>query len=319
MSKADYIEGVGGLPVFKAPFGFEDVNISGFFLKADKSKLKAMCDKYLNSILSEYEYRPISSYVVLTYADMKGRSKAPSQADIGYVQESEVAFWVVVGKFKKGIVDIPVGIGVFLPHLFLDNSFAMLAGREVYGFNKVQAVFNSKPTAIYNPEFNMSTLGFKEFSRDSLAEIFPLISVKNLSKPSKSTWSDGEHKKSIFELIEKIVDREHFLLEKLESSFLDHLIKLFSPKVPMIFLKQFRDATDSSLACYQAIIEADAEPTHFNSGGFLDGEFEIKIEALANYPLIEEFGFDMPDGKCVTDFGFWLDFSFELDNGVEIS
>ena len=94
--------------------------------------------------------------------------------------------------------------------------------------------------------------------------------------------------------------------------------KFLDVKVPVTFLKQYRDATDTRKACYQAIIEADAKPVDFKRGCILFDEYELSINELASAPIATELGLKMENGKQKISAGFWSEFDFIMEDGKEI-
>ena len=69
----------GGEQVFPPPFVFEDSVIHAFLVRADRDRLRALCDKQLNSPRSSsgLEYRPVGNRVVVARA---GRGPGVSEA-----------------------------------------------------------------------------------------------------------------------------------------------------------------------------------------------------------------------------------------------
>ncbi len=56
--------------------------------------------------------------------------------------ETEVGFWLLTLVSRRvGEMWVPDHLVWFMPYLFVDNGYAIMAGREVYGFNKMGAQF----------------------------------------------------------------------------------------------------------------------------------------------------------------------------------
>jgi hypothetical protein len=90
-------------------------------------------------------------------------------------------------------------------------------------------------------------------------------------------------------------------------------------KMPLVFLKQFRDAADSRKACYQAIIEAPVHLTAFHGGGFIDTAYTLTCQPLASHPLPEILGLDVDSSGAMQALAtFWLHVDFALDPSVEV-
>ena len=85
----------------------------------------------------------------------------------------------------------------------------------------------------------------------------------------------------------------------------------------MVFLKQFRDAADGRMACYQAIVESVNRMTHGPVGaGLLHGDWELAIAEFPTVRLIERLGLRVrPDGKVPALVHFWVKFAFTAEPG----
>jgi hypothetical protein len=85
----------------------------------------------------------------------------------------------------------------------------------------------------------------------------------------------------------------------------------------MVFLKQFRDAGDPERACYQAIVEATATVIGFRHAGFVRGEYRLDLEHAESHPLRADLG--LGEGELRPELGFWVDYDFRVDAGVEVA
>ena len=90
--------------------------------------------------------------------------------------------------------------------------------------------------------------------------------------------------------------------------------------VPMVFLKQFRDAADGTAACYQAIVEAPNRMTRDPvEAGFLHGDWELAIEQFPTVRLIDRLGLRVrADGKLSALLHIWVKFGFTAEPGQVI-
>ena len=320
MSYPNYIEDSGCLPVFCGPYKFE-ANLASFFLKADKDNLSAICDKYLNQVTDgKFVYKPILSYVMMSFASMNGYSLDEKQKEVGYITEREVGFWIPILAYKRvGGILLPSHITFFLPYLFADNPYAIFTGREVYGFRKNQGIFPKLPESISNPEFSLDTMGYKEFSPTAVSKMYNLMSINRVKKSNESApiWKKGEARENILHLITKLMEGDNIAVEGLEKgiNLIDNFLDL---KVPVTFLKQYRDVTDTRKACYQAIVEADAKPVDFKRGCILFDEYELNLNELASMPIASELGLSIENGKQRVSAGFWSEFDFVMENGKEV-
>ena len=136
-----------GDPQVPPPYKFPGVSIRSFRLEADLDALTTLCDKLLNGVgtLAQrgFEYRPILPFVdleVLTYPRME--SEVPKHRDKGFTSQHELYFRLLVAKIEQIIgIPVPTEIAVFIPYIFVDNNWSVVAGREVIGYPKVRASF----------------------------------------------------------------------------------------------------------------------------------------------------------------------------------
>jgi hypothetical protein len=84
----------------------------------------------------------------------------------------------------------------------------------------------------------------------------------------------------------------------------------------MAMLKQFPDAVQPTLACYQGVIEAVATVTTLRGGGLTDDDYEVRIITYDTHPYLDELGISS-DWQDVGQ-AMWLDFDFRQDLGNQI-
>src|SRR5205814_1658396 len=89
---------------------------------------------------------------------------------------------------------------------------------------------------------------------------------------------------------------------------------LFHKEVPLVFLKQFRDAGSDGRAVYQAILETPSIVTRFKGIRLMD-EYQFTIvNQLDSYPLTTDLG--LVDQKPLVSFKLEMD--FVLQEGREV-
>lgn len=325
-----YIEDAGFLPVFRGPYMLQDSQISASFLKADKAHLTALCDKYLNSITyqggeGDFIYKPISSYVMLTYADMIGYSLNPEQRQIGKLRETDLSFWILTVAFKKyGDEYVADHFAWFLPFLYVDNPYAIFSGREVYGFRKTPAVF-TPPANFHDPEYSAEVYGFKNFAPEEMCQRYTLMEMKKASTsrdaPFGVDWlEDHSTMNNILRIIQGLLEVKDgkIFIEGINAAV--EFADLFSLKqMQMVFIKQYRDISTTTNACYQAVVEAPVRPTQFQSGGLILGNYNLTINDLASHPLISSMGLVNNNGTISIQGGFWTVVDFVMEEGKVIA
>ena len=145
----DYADHGSGFPVFRGPYFQKAARLAAFTFNADTERLTTHCSQALNvSGAFEYKYVPLTSRLMLVFADMLVSSRDERDVQVGLIPETEVSFWVLTVAMKKtrgGYV--PHHLAWYLPYLLVDESNAIATGREVFGFNKLAAQFQ-KPEKI---------------------------------------------------------------------------------------------------------------------------------------------------------------------------
>ncbi len=305
----DYVDGGSGIPVFRGPYLQREAHIAAFLLPARSETLRSLCDTYFTTPSnSTVKVSPLGPYVLLLYAEMQIQSLDERDKASGWMQETEVSFWIPVA----GQANRPAW---FLPYLFVDNPYAIASGREVYGFPKMWGQFE-KPERIQNPEFAVDVWGFAEF--DPQAEGKPLRLLE--SHPTDAahatppeTWTSWDAARSA--LIRQVF--KHWQPQANADGGVPWGETLEA--MPLLFLKQFRDAADSRKACYQAIIKAPLRITTFHGGGFVDTTYTLTFQPLASHPLPETLGLNVDTAGVTQAIAtFWLHVDFTLDAGVEV-
>jgi hypothetical protein len=306
----DYADNGLGFPVFRAPYFQKNASLAAFIFNADAQSLSALCDRALNvSPDFAYKYMPLSSSVMMVFADMLVSSMDERDSQVGFIPETEVGFWVLTVAMKKTKAGyVPNHLAWFLPYLFVDEGSSIATGREVFGFNKQLASFQ-KPERLQKPEFAADVLGFKEFGADAVAKKERLIHLRPYGVASfqpvdlnvvKTTMADD-----FFKRIR--TDMDHGLV-KIASRFINE-------QIPLVFLKQFRDARDSRRACYQQIVEAPLKVENFYEGGIFLKPYMLNLTPLASHPLVQNLGLKTRQGSRV---GAWMKVDFVLGNGIAI-
>lgn len=310
MNKPSYIDR-GGELVFKPPYASANIHHFSFMVGADITALQAVCDKYFNTPLKQPgRYKAGGPFVLFVGCEMPLlHSLTPPYSQMGMFKESEVAIWIMM------IDTVEEEIRWFVPYIFVDNPYAMVMGREVYGFHKSFGT-SYIPPSFDNPDhFTLDTLAFKTFSPTSQAEIVRMIEINKLATPASHSiagdWDDitGLAKELVkfMETAGSIVGDIRLILHAVED--------LINMKIPMVFLKEFRDCTDTSLAAYQSIVETKATMRNFHIGKIYSNNFEVVINDCDSHPIRTELG--LAQGNLKVDVAFGLHFDFEISAATE--
>ncbi|MHB1557909.1 MAG: acetoacetate decarboxylase family protein [Isosphaeraceae bacterium] len=317
----------GGAQTYPQPLDLRDCHLFSFVLAADGAALARICDTYLNGpAQGQATYVPAASCAMLIVA-MIGRISCvnlPPEQQF-WLPETDIAFWVPVVKGKKdGGVFVAESLQWFLPYVFVNNTWAVASGREIYGYPK--AISSFQLPAHDNPNrFTVDTLTVKAFGPDAEATWQRLFQIDRTSAPGglfKRTFN------SVVEAGEAIL-RTAIAERMLPIPGLGMIKELFDLIVhgtmPMVFLKQFRDATDGTTACYQAVVEAPAQVTRFRKAGEIAADYGVTIQSYASHPIVADLGLR---GNVDPDTGAWRgsvesawygDFDFQVLNATGTS
>lgn len=312
-----YIDGGIGYPVFRGPYLQENANMAAFLFKADRSRLKELCDQFLTAPSDgKTKYVPLLSNVVVMYADMLVSSLDERDRQAGRQREKEVGFWILTLAMKKvGGVWVPHHLAWFMPYLFVDNFSAIATGREVYGFNKLLAEIK-KLQHIQIPEYAVNVFGVKEFSPTAEAKSERLFDIRRLADSDDGPVGDWESwqaaKDEVYQKLLAHIDQQS------KDSLIEFGTKFANQNIPLVFLKQFRDAVDTKLASYQAIIEAPITVKKFHRGGFVRGKYALTINHLDSHPVGKKLGLHVEDGAIQSIIGIWMEVDFSLGAGKVI-
>lgn len=326
--QSTYIER-GAQQVFRQPLTLQNADMRCFVLDADMAALEKLCDRYLNAVETKepLKFVPLTAKVLLAFADIKKATSLDARdAQFGWLPEIDVAFWIPVAILSKHEGDWQLSdIAWFLPYVFVDNAWAVATGREIYGFPKEMGTFAIPKESIPNDPFQVSALVLDHFDPATEARNALLFEVTRNGPPAPDqvpTWEDvddlaGEIIRSVFGLgdVLSLMWREGVEIRDFGVNIYDHLRKT---QVPMVFLKQFRDAADPTVACYQKLIyaTADLDPHSVHNAGPLWGDYTLRINDFSSHPIARDVGLN--DGLNNIEEAFHLCFSFVMNAGREL-
>lgn len=310
-----YVDDIGhGLQVPQIPAGCEGATLMSFFVDADHNAMQATVDHFLNQPNGgAISYYVLGSSAILTYSYTKRHYSIPQQ--IGYLSDYECAFWIpLFARTKDG--SQPDRITFWIPYLFISWPEGMATGREIWGFRKEVGQI-TMPTSPKDATL-FSTVGtiFDPLSNETKGRSETIVTVRKTGQLGRI----AETIKDIGELAKLLVKFWGKGASELPVSRLglavDVVKTILTRKVPIVNLKQFRDANDSTRACYQALIEATCTTTKLHGGGLLDGEYELDVANFASHQIIKDLGLAGP--KVPVDFALWLQMDFTADTGQEV-
>ncbi|MDX9990468.1 MAG: hypothetical protein RBS68_00335 [Anaerolineales bacterium] len=306
-----YLDLESGFPVFRGPYLQKDAQLTAFLIPAELIALSALCDQTLNAVPdAAFRYIPLLSNLLLVQAEMLVSSLDERDAQVGLIPETEVSFWLLtIAMQETGLGLVPHHLAWHIPYLLVDEANAIASGREVYGFNKQSADFE-KATDAQSLRWSANVLGFERFGPDAIARKERLLEITSPAhEASASQWPDWRTAQG---------DLSKRLRSEMGSDLDDGLLAFAAQtaleNIPLVFLKQFRDARQPRKACYQALVEAPLQIQAFRGGGFFEQAGELSLHPLESHPLAQRLGLKE---KQTSSWGVWLKVDFTLGVGVE--
>jgi hypothetical protein len=300
------------------PFSLNQSTAYTFVVKADRDALQALVDRELNAprnpAAGDLYYRVLSRRLLLMFTRI-GRlaSTNPPACDHGWGREIDVAYWALLGAGSVADGQFRLERLVwFQPFIFVDNPWAMLGGREIYGFPKQLCRATMPDTPDQPGSFSAETLVLDPFAPDTELAWQQLIRIERglpaVGGPVPPPAASGGAAllRHLLQDDEAPVIPTLHLLEAL-------LQQLITRESSSVFLKQFRDVTQPDRACYQAVVEAPLKITRFHGFGLLPGPWQLTQYNYASQPLASALGLASPQ---VPSLAFWLSFDSEIKTGT---
>lgn len=338
--KPPYVER-GGEQVFPQPLLFSQCRLTGFVVEADQGALKALCDKYLNDPSHHHvDYWPLVGRVLVARLDIAhARPEFPHEYDYGHIRETDVAFFIPVVAFDGWM---PIGMAAFAPYLYVDHPWGILGGREIYGLHKIPSSaspmamgastlfgVDAHAVAATGGSLEVPLMQILSVGAGGGAAAPPLAAtaVSHLLAPigavTGAITAGLEGKWQIFEaarawqvVMESLFDEPTRIPIQERKAVLNAYQFLTGRKLPLVTLKQFRDAANGRFACYQAIVEAQAELTNFAGATLLGDPLVLRVADLVSQPLRADFGWSA--GDIPIRAAFEMEFDFKVGNGKEL-
>jgi hypothetical protein len=292
--------------------------VRSFPLAADVEKLQAMCDRYLNIAPPEVlEFRPLGGLVfmqVTTYTSLASRSDRE-----GFFSENEISFNALVARGRRVNGRWRAeDLAFYFPYIYVDNPWAIATGREVFGYPKAWSQLQIPPDPRNPSGVRLDTMVLPVLSPDTKLELKPLIEINE--------HPEGLFSKIVHEIEGIVIGVKDYLLGhdgllgELDQSLLTQVVhSVTQGRVPIVSLKQYRDASSPDRACYQAIVTAIMRITKHTGGGLLTGRYQVKIHDYASTPIIRDLGLKLaPDGTAEPRGAYWMSFDCSLGEGENL-
>lgn len=277
-----------GIVTFPGPVDLAQSTMWTFLVEADRSKLEAFCKQtFTDPSGGAVKVLPLASHMMVSIMDAKRGSYA-DLPERGWSPERELAFWVpVVQVEEKSGEFYATAFNFAIPYLALDNPGAIAAGREIFGYWK-QRGWLSLPSETGNG-FEIDLFASKTFGVDVEEKRQRFVTLTKKSEHPSAKLAKVKTFKDAVKLFHTHMEPEFTKWHPTLKFDLNLLGNVLTGHIPQLFLKQFRDISDGTNACYQAITEATGHVNNFSTLPSLF-EYDMVIEDLASSPVASQFG-----------------------------
>ncbi len=320
---------IAGNLVIPQGFNFKNASGSIFAFTCNLDACTRVCDDWLNSNLTQaedvedgetyYRYVPLAPMVYVGFFDYPlGHSinvKSLYKGNMPY-QESWVAIGMAKLKYTKGIDEAEFAtMGFFFPYLWMDSPLPMIAGREIFGFNKTigELKFDSSSDS---PDFlGVQAISFRDPSPDTASEQQNLIRITKKSEGENKKVVDPALMTQLF--IKTLTGQEPGQPYTIPNTnvTIDPENLFTEAQFPIVCLKQLRDHANPDMANYRKIIETFCVGVSINSFNWLEDKYELSLERNTLFPIGEMFGMASSQPAI---FSYQCGMSFDLIFGREV-
>ncbi|MDQ6607100.1 MAG: acetoacetate decarboxylase family protein [Actinomycetota bacterium] len=345
----------GSEQVWRPPASATDIDLYGLVIPADDGAIDAMLAHDLNLPSGNaVDYRCANPNVIITFGSIGHEASSdPVDSGRGFISENEVSVWCLAADMNAS-----GRLVWYLPYIFTDSQQTVSTGREIFGYPKQLGYFDAGYPAALDDAGGVTTvsgLAIDPFGPASPATKREMLSVTrqpgaaavlgapslfgalgavvpggvsvNLSipsgpgsAPSATITASGSVPPAIPQAatpwIKGFVNAFKAPKGLLDS---DSLILDMVKNTTLVFLKQFRDITCPTKACYQAVVEA---PITFHLTGLgyqqLDPSvFALTVQSWASDPIAAQLGI-APRTPIAPASAFQAKLGFEIGLGLEI-
>jgi hypothetical protein len=308
-------------PQIPPPYNCPGVTIQSFRLPSKLAQQQLLVDTYLNIGDIEdrgFYYTACMPFVDMDFVNYPSMSYGlPPLGNMGSISQNELYFRIYVVKFVVVLdvfwVPVPTIMG-FFPYMFVDNSWSMVAGREVSGFPKLMASFNSPPQTPNQPlrpyPIAASTLGFANIGPGARAEMLPCITIQPLPQGANNNIAIAQKwALSAADL--------NFLNDPVAAAALETALTADDSLLSTVQLKQFRTAGSSTSACFQAIVEGQFSVSNMNF--LIPPPAQISINQLATLSIAPALGLGASPITPISQYAATCDLHYTQEQTVFVN
>lgn len=291
------------------PGRFEGVTSYIFALEGSTDLMEAQARRHLTEATGGEWEASVFGPTVLLFFNYARRLTSP-EGPSGWTPNYEAVVGYPVAMKQRGLLH-PSHFFHWLPYVFIDNSRGMCTGRESWGYPKEIAQIGIPPLSSEATAWSVSPLIFRTFAPETEGRMETLIDVRRIDPPSahESLWSETSG------LCKWLV--EQFVHGVRDAEILVDLVRDWHRgEMPVVNLKQFRDVSDGSRACYQALVTSPLAVRAMRQGGVLAGSYALRILPCDSHPIARQFGLATgPEGTIAIRGGAWVEWDFDAVSG----
>jgi hypothetical protein len=224
--------------------------------------------------------------------------------NIGWWVEREVSFCIPVKWYHDGEL---ISVAMVAPFVYANNGRAVITDREINGRPSVHATIDSPEDSWLTSSgpsqgrrfLHMDTEAFpalhlgQKRERRTLLEIDEHEVLRNNDDIGWRVVASSWGEKLIDELKRKT--KEHLDRPDAVEDVKALALELLAHEAPInwINLKQYRDASDTERACYQAAVHVRRSITHVHDIREIEQNIHVRVHRLPGHPIVETLGLEV--------------------------
>ena len=321
------------------PFDFPSMTLRVLPLLAERERLQAFCDEYLN-ITDRHRFEPFGSFVYVLVSSFE--SMTSERDNVGRLDNRELEFAVPVRWYHRGADgEQLVSLALVSPFVYAHSSTLAITEREVLGRNTVAAKLRS-------PDDTWMERNGPVTDRDLLevhANVFPVLGMGQRSEQRKliavtqadvlgerdaEGWKrviDGwgaplvaDHEKKV-----AFAAAEPALCDDARALALEFLA--LRGRLNGISLKQIRDSADPAYTCYQALVHTPRCIEQVFDLREIEDRMHLHIHRYPDHPIAEVLGLvkkstRTADGSVIDSFQplrpFWMRLAMRQERSANL-
>ncbi|MDI1444177.1 hypothetical protein [Polyangium sp. 6x1] len=284
------------------PFYFPDATVRVLPMLADKAKLQAFCDAYLNHMLegTGYQIDAWGTYVYMMASSVDEVGSATNNVGVWTDRDIEIllpVLWYFEGELR-GAAMIPV-------FSYANRSAAAVSASEVSGIPTLPAVLASPADRWMDhagpspktPQPLLTVLAevLPAVGYGQKAERHPVIEIIQGSTTPLTPTNKFLLNESFSDLMQQEYERKvttakasRVELEMARALALGPLA--LKGSLDILTLKQFRDAQDPIAACYQSVVLIERVLEHVFEVDEIERRLEVRLHEYPSQPIVKTLG-----------------------------